>query len=282
MIRVLSLGAGVQSSCVFLMSCKGVLPKFDAAVFADPRWEPKEVYENVDFLKTEGERAGIPIHVVHASSIGLREKALRAQVRGHKVDGVRWASMPLFVDIKGNEREGRIKRQCTTEEKIEPIERFVKRELLGLRPRQRAPRKPVVEQFYGISKDEAHRMRMSPEPWRTNEYPLCGWPVEYLPQPITRQGCLRWLAENYPGRTFPRSACLGCPFHSDAEWAEIKKNPEYWKDVVDFDRSIRDSGGMRGKVYVHRSLVPLDQINFDPNDKQMNLFGHECQGICGV
>lgn len=35
MLRVLSLGAGVQSSVLLLMSCRGELPKLDAAVFAD-------------------------------------------------------------------------------------------------------------------------------------------------------------------------------------------------------------------------------------------------------
>ena len=34
-LNVLSLGAGVQSSTLLLMSCRGVLPKLDAAIFAD-------------------------------------------------------------------------------------------------------------------------------------------------------------------------------------------------------------------------------------------------------
>ncbi|KKN55324.1 hypothetical protein LCGC14_0583140, partial [marine sediment metagenome] len=43
-LRILSLGAGVQSTAVLLMSCQGVLPPLDAAVFADTGWEPKAVY----------------------------------------------------------------------------------------------------------------------------------------------------------------------------------------------------------------------------------------------
>ena len=34
-LRVLSLGAGVQSTALLLMSCKGEIEKLDAAVFAD-------------------------------------------------------------------------------------------------------------------------------------------------------------------------------------------------------------------------------------------------------
>lgn len=40
LLKVLSLGAGVQSSALLLMSCRGVLPRIDAAVFADTRFEP--------------------------------------------------------------------------------------------------------------------------------------------------------------------------------------------------------------------------------------------------
>ena len=39
-LRILSLGAGVQSSVVLLMSIKGILPRLDAAIFADTQWEP--------------------------------------------------------------------------------------------------------------------------------------------------------------------------------------------------------------------------------------------------
>ena len=40
-LDVLSLGAGVQSTTVLLMSCLGELPKLDAAVFADTQWGRK-------------------------------------------------------------------------------------------------------------------------------------------------------------------------------------------------------------------------------------------------
>lgn len=49
-LRVLSLGAGVQSTAVLLMSATGELPKLDAAVFADTQWEPKAVYEHLEWL----------------------------------------------------------------------------------------------------------------------------------------------------------------------------------------------------------------------------------------
>ena len=62
--QILSLGAGIQSSALLLMSARGVLPKLDGAVFADTGWEPATVYETLEWLKVEAEKAGIP--VLHA------------------------------------------------------------------------------------------------------------------------------------------------------------------------------------------------------------------------
>ena len=70
MLNILSLGAGVQSSTVFLMSCRGMLPKLDAAIFADTQWEPKAVYEWLSrVLEPQAQRAGIPIFRVSAGDI---------------------------------------------------------------------------------------------------------------------------------------------------------------------------------------------------------------------
>lgn len=80
MLNILSLGAGVQSSTVLLMSCRGVLPKLDAAIFADTQWEPKAVYDWLyTILEPEAARAGIPLFRVTAGNI--REDALRSRMR---------------------------------------------------------------------------------------------------------------------------------------------------------------------------------------------------------
>jgi hypothetical protein len=39
--RVLSLGAGVQSTALLLMMIHGEVPKADAVIFSDTGWEPK-------------------------------------------------------------------------------------------------------------------------------------------------------------------------------------------------------------------------------------------------
>lgn len=55
-LRLLSLGAGVQSTAVLLLACDGVIPRFDYALFADTRWEPSAVYENLTHLAEHAER----------------------------------------------------------------------------------------------------------------------------------------------------------------------------------------------------------------------------------
>jgi hypothetical protein len=60
-LRLLSLGAGVQSTTVLLLACDGVIPRFDVALFADTGWEPRAVYENLVRLRAHAATFGIPV-----------------------------------------------------------------------------------------------------------------------------------------------------------------------------------------------------------------------------
>lgn len=74
-IRVLSLGAGRQSTTLALLSAEGVLPKLDAAIFADTGWEPRRVYDHLDRLEREVlTPADIPLYRV--SNGNLRDDVL--------------------------------------------------------------------------------------------------------------------------------------------------------------------------------------------------------------
>ena len=272
MIHVISLGAGVQSSTMALMAAWGeIKPMPDCAIFADTRWEPLHVYKWLSYLEAQ-----LPFPVYRVSAGDLRKDQITARVRGYdKEAGERWASLPYFTKADGNATEGMVRRQCTAEYKIEPIENFIRRELLGLKPRQHAPREPVIVQWRGISADEAQRMKPSREPWMTVRYPLA------MEAGMNRGDCLMWMERHgYPRPK--RSACIGCPFHSDHEWIELRdERPDEWQDAVEFDRAIRKSGGMRGETFLHRSCKPLDHVEFRA-DRQSNLWGNECEGMCGV
>tara|TARA_Y100000310_G_scaffold300838_1_gene336826 strand:- start:2203 stop:3018 length:816 start_codon:yes stop_codon:yes gene_type:complete len=271
MMKVLSLGAGVQSSTLLLMSCHGDLPPIDAAVFADTMWEPSEVYRWLkDVLTPVAAAAGIPIHTVSAGD--LRADALRSTVRAHVDGDTRSASLPLHVTQPGCERGGMLRRQCTKEYKIAPIRRKC-RELLGAGPRGRI-RPGAVEMWIGISADEAARMKPSGVQWVHNVYPL----IDHDP-PMRRSDCHAWL-HRHGYDDAPRSACNGCPFRSAAEWRHLKQDEDDWSDAVEFDAAIRHRDMRGGEAFIHRDLVPLaDAVHDDPTER---LWDDECSGHCGV
>lgn len=248
-LRVLSLGAGVQSTVLALMACDGTLPGLDAAIFADTGWEPPSVYEQVDRLRDELGRNGIPLHVV--TSGNLRSDTLDPKHR--------FVSVPYFTkNADGSDGMGR--RQCTAEYKLKPIKAKV-RELLGYVHPKPVPRDVFAEQWIGFSTDEIHRVRDRLDiNYSRPRYPL-------IELDMSRKDCERWLKARGWGHT-AKSACIGCPFHGNAQWRDLRDNhPEQWADAVDFDRQIRKGGAsanpLRGEAFLHRSRLPLDVAPID-------------------
>jgi hypothetical protein len=284
MLKVLSLGVGVQSSTVLLMSVRGVLPKLDAAVFADPGWESPKTYAYLEYLKPIAEAAGIKLVV--GTNGNIRKDAMTSQVgwdRETTTLGSRWASMPMFV-LNPDGTRGMVNRQCTSKYKIDVIKRELKR-LLGITGTCRS-KEPLVEQWIGISYDEISRMRKSDVRWLSMRYPLihdlsrkdCR---HLYPVGFTRDDCIAWLSAN--GFLIPpRSACIGCPFHSDAEWMRMKtEDPADFEDSCKFDEAIRNCGGKRGQMFLHSSCVPLREVVFKVGAGGLGLAAEECQGMCG-
>lgn len=271
MLEILSLGAGVQSSTILIMVCLGDLPKLEHAIFADPGWEPAAVYAHLAILEEFAAGHGVRIHRVGNRNIKI--DALTAQVRGKKADGVRWASLPYFTRQQ-NGKIGMIRRQCTSEYKIKPIHRKA-RELAGLSPGARVAA-PVVRQWIGISIDEASRMRDSDNAWSVNHYPL-------IDLRMSRRDCLEYL-ESKGFFDVPKSACIGCPFHTDREWRRLKDSfPAEFEDACQFDESIRNCGGMRGQMFLHSSALPLRNVDFSTAEERGQLnWLNECFGMCGV
>ena len=223
MIHIVSLGAGVQSSTMALMFAKGELsPMPDGAIFADTGAEPQYVYDWLDWLETQ---LPFPVYrVVHKE--GLLE-GIKSSFKGERL-----AAAPFFTESKGG--GGMLRRQCTREYKVFPITRKL-RELVGLKYRQKAPKKTLVTQYIGISLDESIRMKPSREHWIQHEWPL-------VDNRMRRLDCLGWMQKNgYPEPG--RSACTFCPYHSDAEWSDLKNNhPEDFQSAVEIDEMIRGGG----------------------------------------
>lgn len=265
MLNIISLGAGVQSSTMALMAARGEIgPMPDCAIFADTQWEPASIYRWLDWLETQ-----LPFPVYRVTAGSIRDAVLAKQ----NTTGGRFASVPYFTENGGMGR-----RQCTSEHKIQPIRKKV-RELIGLKKGQRGPKEVVVRQWIGISTDEIQRMKMSSDAYVENVFPL-------IDARMSRSDCLSWMEK----RQYPmpeKSSCIGCPFHNDAMWRDMKKNdPVSWADAVEVDSLMRANGPVRGMKqleYMHRSLKPLDQVDLSTAEDHGQLsFLDECEGMCGV
>jgi hypothetical protein len=265
-LRVLSLGAGVQSTTLALMAAHHEIEPPDCAIFADTQAEPAAVYEHLRWLMSANVLP-FPVHVVSAGS--LRNQIVTGAVGPQmRIDG----HPPFFTP------GGMVHRQCTHDFKITPLKREIKR-LAGLSPRARGPKELIVEQWFGISRDEAQRMRASDTAWISFSYPL-------IDLGMTRRDCLSWLDSKGYARP-KKSACTFCPYRSDAEWDDLRQHDWVaWDEAVEIDRLIRpgDTHRARGREwFLHRSLRPLDEVPLTALDAgQPDLFGNECSGHCGV
>ena len=264
-LRVLSLGAGVQSSTLALMAAHGEIEMPDCAIFADVQSEPASVYIWLDWLEKQ-----LPFPVYRVSAGVLADTAL--QVRISK-SGTHYqkSSPPAFI-IDDSFAVGLLKRQCTSDFKITPIIRKL-RELGG--------KESGVSQIIGISWDERIRMKPARYSWITNTYPL-------IDHRITRTQCKEWMAaKGYPEP--PRSSCYICPYRSSDEWVRLQTNePEYFDKAITWEKQFQTTmhqvSGFRGTPFLNRECKPLDQIDFASQliSHQVDLFGQECEGMCGV
>lgn len=266
-VAVISLGAGVQSSVMALLAARGLIePMPIAAIFADTQWEPKAVYDHLDWL--EGQ---LPFPVRRCTAGNIRDDAVNARTAGSGEYNGRWVSMPWHTKNPDGSR-GMIRRQCTKEYKLEPLARETRKALGFGRHDRIAP--GYAEQWIGISTDEMVRCKDSGRKYVVNRWPL-------IELHWDRAKCLKWFEDKYPGRKLPRSACIGCPYRKRSEWRSL--TDEELADAIDFDHAIRHASGMRGETYTHRSLKPLDEALDDGTDDQAEFgFLEECDGMCGT
>jgi len=265
-LTVISLGAGVQSSTMAIMAAKGDFPPVDCGIFADTGYEPKSVMRYLEFLKKV---LPYPIYIVSKGNI--RDDMLAAK------GTTNFVVAPFFTQNKITGKKGMVMRQCTNDYKIQPIRTKI-RELCNVKKGKHFPKDKYVEQWIGISTDEAGRMKPARDKYILNRHPL-------IEAKMSRQDCINYLKkENIP---LPeKSACIVCPYHNDAYWHFMKtERPSEFADAVDFDKQVRNISRKEDEqLYAHRSCKPLDEVEFNKkeDDKQLDMFNNECEGMCGV
>jgi hypothetical protein len=282
-LRVLHLGAGVQSSTIAEMIVTGEYPRVDLVLFADTGDEPDYVYKQVDYLRERLQTVGIPLHVVRRPGRGLIDSVLNGDSK--------FISMPLYTKNLATGKIAIIRRQCTNEYKIIPCDNFVLDWLIshdyaflskGEHPRRIVRQNVLVEYIYGISYEEFYRAGHRGPQWQKSIYPL-------IAQELTANQCIQWLKDH--GLPVPRkSSCIRCPFHSDEYWLDLQQNNpvEFYRtcDIDDWLRSPegkrRFKGAMKADVYIHPSCQPLRTIDFAARIKERTntpMFGDD--PLCG-
>lgn len=262
MKTIISLGAGVQSSALALMAAQEeITPMPDLAIFADTQSEPDSVYRWLDWLETQ---LPFPVHRVTAGDLGALAATVHTSKNGNRYTK---ASPPAWA-FNTSGKPSPIMRQCTQHFKINVIQREIKRQF----------GKAEIQQWIGISLDEVHRMKPSRNERVTNRWPL----IELR---MKRWDCLQWMMNHCYPRP-PRSACVFCPYQSNREWLRLKT-----EETESFDRAVRfekefqlamTACGFVGDVYLHPSMRPLETVDFMPDTHQIDLWGNECEGMCGV
>jgi|TARA_R110000823_G_scaffold251354_1_gene374253 hypothetical protein len=249
-VKIISLGAGVQSTTLALLAHHREIEPPDYAVFSDTGWEPEAVYKHLDWLESY-----LNFPVVRVSAGNLKKNLLD--------DTREFVAVPFFTSNGGMGR-----RQCTYEYKIRPLQKFCKPHA--------SKGNPVISEI-GISTDEWTRMKPSRVKYIENTWPL-------IDLNMSRNGCKDWLKDK--GYIVPpKSSCLGCPFHNDELWRDIKiDSPEEFEETCKVDDAIRDMPKSNHQQFMHRSCKPLRDVDLRTMEEmgQLNFFDDECEGMCGL
>lgn len=263
-LHVFSFGAGVQSTAIALMLVHQPerftkLP--DHIVFADPGAESPQTYRHLKKMYRLLKDAGMECSIIRP------DKAIQHDQRG--LSTVPWFTRSLSDNV------GMLRRQCTREYKIDPINRFI-RAKLGYQKGDCIPVGSAVV-WLGISTDERQRASTNPNRWITNFYPL-------LEMGIDRREC-QLLNYHYLDYLVPKSACYFCPYTKRVEWERRKlEDPRAFDRAVKLDEQIRHlptfgKAKIDDPCFVSGNAYPL--ASSFVGEQQVLDFGFATEG-CGV
>lgn len=278
-MKILSCGAGMQSTALALMSCANKLinekrvnnftytekvPIYDVVLFCDLGLEPSWVMNQVYFIQQACKWAGIPFYI-------LKSNLYDDYLENFGMNRV--VSIP-FWSINEEGKKGKMMRNCTLDYKITLMQNFVRWKLLGYKKGARTKQEDIKahEMHLGFSKEEERRCSENPHKMFVNKFPLC------------EMNLIR--ADNYAyikdiwGLETKASACCFCPFHTNYFFEFIKKNhkSEYEK-TVEFDEMLENqqpNTKIRSKLYISKSRKRIkDLLPEECKDKECFIYRDE-------
>ena len=256
MIQVCSLGGGVASTALFLMSLHGEIENpADAAVFADTGAERQSTLDTIRFLEAYAKDFGVPVHIIK------NEKLLDVRTNALSSDS-KIGDMPFHtLDKKG--KKTTLGKYCTKEFKTKPCWKLIRSEY-------GATYKTPVSVWLGYTVDEATRIKRDVQKYEVRRYPL-------IEKRIYRYQCQKWLDEH--GFDFvDRSACVVCPYRRDSEYRDMPENEI--QEAIAFEEDVNKRGMITGEqtapLRLHPSLIPLSERPFENPDQ--TEFDDMCDG----
>lgn len=280
-MKVLSCGAGMQSTALALMSCANKLilenrsgdfgfvyedkvPVYDVVLFCDLGLEPSWVYDQVHFIQSACEWAGIPFYILKSN---LYEDYL------HDFGNKRVVSIP-FWSVDENGKKGKMMRNCTLDYKINIMQKFVRQEILGYLKGQRTRDEDIKahEMHLGFSKEEERRCKENPHKMFVNKFPLCE-------MNLVRADNYAYIKDVW-GLDTKASACCFCPFHTNYFFDFMKRNNKYeYEKTVAFDQILEEqqpNTKIRSKLYISKSRKRIkDLLPEECNDREYFIYKNE-------
>ena len=248
-VKILSCGAGMQSTALALMACENVreprkhplVPVYDLIAFCDLGMEPPWVMDQVEFIRVACREAGIRFEILRSP---LYEDYLRDFGKRRVV------SIPFWT-LDEDGKKGKMMRNCTMDYKINLIQKYVRWEILGYKKGQRTRPADIKahEMHIGFSTEEKRRCGENPHRMFINRFPLVEMGLE-------RKDNYAYIRDAWRLET-KASACTFCPFHRNYFFADLKQNHMgQYRDLVEFDEMLereQPNTKIRSKLYVSRS-----------------------------
>ena len=271
-IKILSCGAGMQSTALALMACENkekgkihpLVPVYDAIVFCDLGKEPPWVYDQVYFIQEACDDVGIPFYILNTH---LYDDYL------NNFGNKRVVSIPFWT-INEDGKKGKMRRNCTLDYKINAIQKFVRWTLLGYKKGQWTKDEDLKahEMHIGFSLEEERRCSDNPHKMFVNKFPLVEMGLE-------RKDNYAYILDTW-GLETKASACNICPFHRNYFFKHLKENYKGdYEDVVRMDELLetgQPNTKITSKLYISRSRKRIaDLTDEECNDMETFKYGDQ-------
>jgi len=262
--RIFSYGGGVQSNAVLALQAQGKLRNpYDVFVFAnvgEDSENPATLEYIEEYAKPFAARHGIELIEVQATYQGKPDTILSRIKRTKASIGI-----PAYQGSGGP-----MPRSCTVDFKIRVLRKYMAE--LGARWIVSAQGISTDEYFRARSQEWHHKQGKEVLPfWERFEYPL-------IDLRINRMKCHDILRDSEMPIA-PKSSCYFCPYTSNSEWIEMKRdNPELFEKAAQVEDILNEKHqriGINVPLTLHRSKTPLrgavgDQLPMFP-DWEMDM-----------